>query len=147
MAQKKIITICASVSFYKDIPAIEKQLKALRFQVKLPESLYTMIQTKNFNTESYKPWFQDPSYYKRKTQYIKRHNKKIAESNAILVLNNEKKGVKGYIGGNVLMEMAVAFHLKKRIYIYNQIDEKSPLKEEILGVQPIIIDQDLTKIT
>lgn len=143
---KKTITICASVSFYKDIPPIEKQLKEMGFRVKTPDSLKSMIKTENFNADYYKPWFDDPSFYNKKTRYIKLHNKKIVEGDAILILNNEKNGIKGYIGGNVLMEMAVAFHFKKKIFILNKISEKSPLLEEILGVQPVILNGEISKM-
>ena len=61
------------------------------------------------------------------------------------VCNYDKKDIKGYIGGNTLMEMGLAFFLKKKIYLLNEIPEIS-YKEEILGVKPIIIIGDLSKI-
>ena len=64
---------------------------------------------------------------------------------AILVANYDKKGVKGYIGGNTLMEMGLAFFLKKKVYLLNEVPEL-PYKEEILGVKPIILNDNLTKI-
>ena len=57
----------------------------------------------------------------------------------------DKNGVKGYIGGNTLMEMGLAFYLKKKIYLLNEVPEL-PYKEEILGVKPIILNGDLSKI-
>jgi len=71
--------------------------------------------------------------------------KKVAWSDAVLVINYDKNGIKGYIGGNTLMEIGLAFFLKKKIYLLNKIPELS-YKEEILGVKPIIISGDLTKI-
>ena len=56
-----------------------------------------------------------------------------------------KDGKKNYIGGNTLMEMGLAFFLKKKIFLLNQIPELS-YKEEILGVKPILINGDLNKI-
>jgi hypothetical protein len=48
---------------------------------------------------------------------MKGHFKKVLDSDAILVTNFEKNGVEGYIGGNVLMEITLAFHYKKPIFI------------------------------
>lgn len=71
----------------------------------------------------------------------------MAEADAILVLNYEKHGVQNYIGGNVLMEMALAFYLKKPIYILNEIPEQSNFLEEIIGLNPIVLRGDLKKLT
>jgi hypothetical protein len=43
------------------------------------------------------------------------------------------------------MEMGLAFFLRKKIYLLHEIP-KLPYKEEILGVKPIILDNDLSKI-
>jgi len=62
------------------------------------------------------------------------------------VLNYDKKGVKGYVGGNTLMEIGVAFFLSKPIYLLNDIPEDVSYAEEILGMMPIVINGDLAKI-
>jgi hypothetical protein len=61
------------------------------------------------------------------------------------VLNHEKNGIVGYIGGNTLIEMGVAFYLGKKIYLYDPIPEMS-YTEEILGMKPTVIDGDLSRI-
>jgi len=43
------------------------------------------------------------------------------------------------------MEMGLAFFLKKKIYLLNQIPELS-YKEEVLGMRPIILGGDFSKI-
>lgn len=70
---------------------------------------------------------------------------KVNWSDAILVLNYDKNNIIGYIGGNTLMEIGVAFFLKKKIYLLNLIPEIS-YKEEIIGMKPIIINGDLSII-
>jgi hypothetical protein len=77
---------------------------------------------------------------------IKDHFRKVIEADAILVLNLEKNGVFGYIGGNTLMEMALAFHLRKPIFIYNEIDDSLNFKEEVYGLEPVFIKGDLKLI-
>lgn len=77
--------------------------------------------------------------------YIRQHYKHILASNAVLVVNSKKNGIKGYIGGNVLIELGQAYVNDKKIFLLNQIPEM-PYTEEILALQPIILDGDLSKI-
>ncbi|MEI6238519.1 MAG: hypothetical protein WCP15_03230 [bacterium] len=42
---------------------------------------------------------------KKAHDYIRQHYNRILQSDAVIFVNNEKNGVKNYIGGNCLMEM------------------------------------------
>lgn len=143
---KKIITICSSASHYEKVLEIEKELKKLGFKTKIPQTAKTMQRTNNFDVSTYKTWYKDKNDYGKKTKLMLAHFKKILDSNAILIVNMDKNGMKGYIGGNVLMEMTIAFHYKKPIFIYNDISEKLQIKEEVYGVKPRFINGDLSKI-
>lgn len=147
MKAKKIITICSSASFYKDVIEVEKELKKLGFKVKIPTTARKMEKNGNFNVNSYKTWFKNVKDYKKKTKLMRGHFKKVIEGDTILVVNNKKRGIVGYIGGNVLMEMTLAFHYKKPIYILSKIGKKQPFIEEILGLNPIFLNGDIKKIT
>lgn len=125
---------------------IEKELKQLGFSVKIPKTARVMQKTGNFNIASYKTWYKNKLDYKKKKALMDRHFKKVMEADAILVVNNEKNGMQGYIGGNVLMEIVLAYHYKKPVYILNPIAEDFPIKEEIYGLFPIFLNGDLTKI-
>lgn len=83
-----------------------------------------------------------------KNNVMRRNFDLVAESDAILVLNHKKNGTDGYIGVSVLMEMAIAHHLGKKIYLFNQIPsfEKVRWAHEVSIMQPTIINGDLTKI-
>jgi hypothetical protein len=76
---------------------------------------------------------------------IKRYFQIINNSDAILVLNFDKNNIKNYIGGNALIEMAFAYVLEKEIYLLNLIP-KINYSDEIIAMQPIIINGDLSKI-
>ncbi|MEK7571403.1 MAG: hypothetical protein AAB553_03940 [Patescibacteria group bacterium] len=143
---KKTIAICASVSFYKEIPEVAKELRQKGFRVLLPDSLRIMQRTGNFDPDYHKTWFTNPEDYKIKRRLINNHFKKIATGDAILVINNEKKGIKGYIGGNVLMEITIAYYLKKQIYLWNQIEKGNPFEEEILALNAKAINKKLELI-
>jgi hypothetical protein len=146
MKTKKIITICSSASFYKDALDVAERLKRIGYKVKLPKTANIMKRSGNLNVDYYKTWYKNDNDYHKKKKLMDEHFKKVIESDAILVVNNEKKGVKGYIGGNVLMEMTVAYREKKPIYLWNDIDSNSPFEEEIKGMGSIILNKDLSGI-
>ncbi|MCL5438815.1 MAG: hypothetical protein M1268_02400 [Patescibacteria group bacterium] len=143
MKNKKIITICSSATFYKQILEIEEKLKKLGFKVKIPKTAKIMQRNNNFDVGFYKTWFNNKNDYSKKTKLMKDHFKKIIDADMILVANYEKNGVAGYIGGSVLTEMAIAFHYKKPIFIYDEISEDLNIKEEIYGLNPIFIKKNL----
>jgi len=145
-ATKKVITICSSASFYEKALDIEIILKKMGFSVKLPLTANKMRKTKNFNVEAIKPWLKDAKNYARKTFLTKHHFNKIIEGDSILVLNYEKNGIKGYIGGAVLSEMAIALHFKKPIYVLYPFPERVSYLEELWGMQPIFLNGDLSRI-
>jgi len=82
---------------------------------------------------------------KNNEDVINQHFKLIENSDAVLILNYEKNGIKNYIGGNTFLEMGIAFYLKKMIYLINSIPQLT-YETEIIAMKPIIINGDLTKI-
>ena len=84
--------------------------------------------------------------FKRSHDYIRQHYKHILESDAILIVNNEKKGKKNYIGGNCLMEMGMAYVNGKKIFLLNDIPLDSAYLDEIKAMDPICLHGDLNDI-
>jgi nucleoside 2-deoxyribosyltransferase len=76
---------------------------------------------------------------------IRTYFKKISDSDAILVLNYKKKEIENYIGGNTFLEIGFAHVLNKKIYLLNPIPEMH-YKDELVAMQPIVINGDLGKI-
>lgn len=142
----KIITICSSASFYTQVLEAKDTLKKRGFAVLVPLTANRMKKKGDFRVETYKTWFTNPDDYKRKMFLTKHHFNKIVKGDAILVLNYKKNGIEGYIGGAVLCEMAIALQFKKKIYVLNPIDTACPYKEEILGMAPMILNGDLSRI-
>ena len=87
---------------------------------------------------------KDPSQFYKKTALMDAHFKKVAEGDAVLVVNLDKGVIKGYIGGNALMEMMLAYWLKKPVYIWKNIDREHPFYEEILGINANFLNEDLS---
>jgi hypothetical protein len=77
---------------------------------------------------------------------MRKHFDEVANGNAILVINNEKHGKANYIGGNVLMEMSLAFYQKKPIFVLNGLPHESTFEEELKGMMPVLLNGDLSKI-
>ena len=144
--KRKTITICASASSYKQAIAVAEELNALGFRVLLPFTALKMKKSGNFDVAAYKLWFKDPKQYARKQRLMRGHFQKVRSGDAVLVLNYEKNGIAGYIGGNTLMEMGLAFHYKKPIYILNPVSPKLGFLEEVLGLQPVFLNGKLEKI-
>lgn len=145
-SRKPIITICSSASFYKQAVDIQDQLSKLGYQVVVPATATIMKESGDFDVSHYKTWFADANDYHKKAQLIRTHFIEIEKGDAILVLNYEKHGVENYIGGNVLMEMSLAFWLNKPIFIMNEVPEKSAFEEEIRGMEPILLHGDVTSL-
>lgn len=139
---KPIITICSSAAFYKQAVEIQEQLNRLGIEVIVPVAATHMKESGDFDVSHYKTWFADADDYYKKSQLMRAHFKEVEKGDAILVLNYEKHGVQNYIGGNVLMEMAIAFWLKKPIFIINEMPEESAFEEEIKGLEPILLHGD-----
>ena len=78
---------------------------------------------------------------------IKKHYNEIKRSDAILVINKNKSGIKNYIGGNSFLEMGYAYVLNKRIYTLNDIPENLPIfYQELVAMQPISLNGNLKRI-
>ena len=83
---------------------------------------------------------------KREYSYLHQHYKNILESDAVLIVNEEKNGVKNYIGGNVLMEMGQAHVNNKKIFLLNNIPLEVPYIDEIKAIDPICLQGNLSRI-
>jgi hypothetical protein len=138
-AKKPVITICSSSSFYRQAGELKDILTVQGFEVIIPKMAEEMKAKNNFERIDYQPWLKDPSAYHVKAGLIRDHFNEVAKADAILVLNYEKHGVANYIGGNVLMEMGIAFHLKMPIFILNEAPTDVSYAEEVLGLEPIML--------
>ena len=79
--------------------------------------------------------------------FIRKHYELIINSDAILVLNHDKKGIKNYIGGNSFLEIGYAYIQNKKIFLMNNIPEIELIKQEIEAVQPTILNGNLNLIS
>ena len=144
------ITICGSIAFIKEMEQLAVLLQELGHQVKFPPTKVPgekgdLIDASEYYKFKKSSTSNDDWIWQNHSQRIIDHFQKITESDSVLIANYSKNGIENYIGPNTLMEMGVAFYLKKPIYLLNPIPEIS-YKEEILGVKPIVINGDLAKV-
>lgn len=144
----KTITICSSANFYRQAVEIQTVFEKLGYKVIIPETAQKMKQSGDYEVSHYKTWFADDNDYHKKAALMRGHFEEIERGDMVLVLNYEKYGMPNYIGGNVLIEIGVAFYLNKPVFILNEIPENSPFLEEIKGFMPIALHgkvEDLPK--
>jgi len=77
---------------------------------------------------------------------IRAHCQLIEQADAILVLNYTKRQIENYIGGNSFLEMGYAYALNKRIYLLNPIPDIAFYQSEMVAMQPIVLNGDLSLI-
>jgi len=144
------ITLCGSIAFQDEALSIKEKLEKLGHEVRLwPTKLKNgegqLICAKEYYKIRKTAADNEKWVWDRKAEAVLEHFNKVVWSDAILVANYDKNNINGYIGGNTLMEMGLAFFLNKKIYLLNSIPEMS-YKEEILGVKPVVINGDLNEI-
>lgn len=134
------ILIIGSMAFAKDMVKIKKELIALGHEANIP-----------FGTE---PHLKDEKFVDSLEENLKfciendvmRENfKEVARHDAVLVLNKKRNAIEGYIGVSVLMEMAIAHYLGKKIFLWNSVPHYNNIRwaHEVAIMQPIVINEDI----
>ena len=140
------IAICASLDFSHEMKGFVDRLEKLGHSVVLPKTSEMVIKGE-ISLERIKKMKEKGEIHKRMQEYdvLRYYFGKIRESDAILVLNLDKKGVKGYVGGNTFLEMGFAHVLGKKIFLLNQIPDM-PYLDEMRAMQPIVLNGRLEGI-
>lgn len=146
------IVICGSLAFHKRMQTVRDRLIAAGHTAVIPGSTVEVPDGRQFTTaEWYRFKKADGSFdlewvRERKASAMRAYLNEVAASDAILVLNYAKSGIRGYIGGNTLVEMGVAFQAGKPIFLWNDPPAMA-YTEEILGMRPIVLRGRLDALT
>ena len=135
------ITICSSMRFAAEILAVKKTLEREGHVVFAPDGAQDYLEGR-----ANKRRRCEGAERKIARDLIRQHHSYIANSDAILVLNYEKRGIKNYIGGNTFLEMGFAFVLGKKLYMLHGSPEIDLIQEEILAMQPVVLDGDISNL-
>lgn len=138
MKDIKTITICSSVSFYKEVVDIKKELEEKGFTVLVPDLAEELAKIDSY-ADLEKNKQQDDGNPELKKGFIDAHISKIEQADAVLIVNHMKHSIAGYIGPNVLMEMTVAYYLKKPIYLLETPAKELPAYDEIMAMGVLYI--------
>ncbi|MFA5050594.1 MAG: hypothetical protein WC499_00550 [Patescibacteria group bacterium] len=130
------IAICGSIAFSKEILETQKILEAKGLIAIAPKDILKYAEGE-VNHED--------KWSKIEGDVFKEYFEEIKKCDAILVINKDKQGIKNYIGGNSLIEMAFAHILNKKIFLLNQIP-KMNYTDEIEAMKPIILNGNVDKI-
>ncbi|MFA6447202.1 MAG: hypothetical protein WCW31_03000 [Patescibacteria group bacterium] len=144
------LTLCGSIAFHDKMLEVKNQLEAAGHKVDLPP---TVVKDEQGNAILVKEYYElrkscgeDISWiWDRKEECMRDHFNKIERSDAVLILNYPKNDIENYIGTNTLLEMGLAFHLRKPIYLLFSVPELQS-KEEILGMKPISLNGRLDSL-
>ncbi len=142
----KTIVLCPSAAFYEHVNQLADEINSMGFKAIVPLNAKQMKEKGDYNVEAVKTWYKDPTDFSKKTEFMRQHFDEVAKGDIVFVVNDEKRGVPGYIGSNVLLEMGLGFYYKKPIYVLNPISTEASNYEEVVGMGSIIINGDLTKI-
>lgn len=144
------------MTFYEGMLSIKENLEKLGHTVLLPsvalevpseqegeKKYFGQYMEENGGIDAFPA--EDP-IWSLKEGAINDHFRKIETSDAVIIANYDKKGVTGYVGGNTLIEIGLAFYLKKKIFILNQVSSELSYKQEIMGMKPTFLLGDYSKI-
>jgi len=138
------ITLCGSVKFANKFVESYHELENIGHEPKMHELMFGIAD--GSASELIKDIKREHWSTKKKHGFIKWWYNSITESDAILVLNYDKNGIKNYIGGNTLMEMGFAHVHDKKIFLMNPVPEEVSYSDEIKAMVDVVLDGDLSKI-
>jgi hypothetical protein len=134
------IVICGSMTASRRMLELQKQLIIKGHKVILPESVDKYVKSENIEK-----LHSESTKIKIQFDLIRGYYRKIQKSNAILVVNVDRKGIKNYIGGNSFLEIGFAHVLGKKIFLLNSIPQMS-YNDEIKAMKPTVLNGNLSSI-
>ena len=140
------IVLCSSASFYKHVNELADQLDAAGYEAVMPKNARKMRKTDDYDVAKSKTWYDNPEDFVKKRAYVDAHFAEIEQGDAVLIVNDKKHGIEGYIGPNVLMEMALAYYLGKKMYVLNTVTKENTVYEEVLGLGCEQLDGDIQNL-
>mgnify|MGYP001617850585 FL=1 len=142
------IVICGSIAFINEMQEAKERLESRGYEVEIPNieargEFGELISTKELYLLRKRSMEVTPDWiWERNREGMQAHFGKVAGADAIVVVNNAKNGIEGYIGANTFLEIGLAFHLNKKIYLLHPIPEAS-YREEVISMNPSILNGNL----
>jgi len=134
------LMICGSMHFSKEMLEAKNMLEKLGHEVMVPSDVNECLKNPELNMDL---------NYCMESDIDKKDFDQVAKSDGIVVLNYERNDVKGYVGGATLMEIGLARHLNKKIFLLFNPPKEEDLRYalEIKVARPIVLNGDLNNIS
>lgn len=137
------IMISGSMTFAHDILTLQKKLEKLGHQIALPLGMEPHLTDSTFPDN-----LEGDLKYCIENDVIRKNFEQIRDQDAMLVFNKKKNDIDGYMGVSMLMELAIAYFLKKKIFILYDIPHfrQHRWAHEVTIMQPIMLHGKLGNI-
>lgn len=135
------ILIGGSMSFAPKMMEVKKALEELWHTVSVSSDIEIFLWTPKDKMS-----LEEELASCKETDIMREFFNDIANHEAILFLNYEKRWIPGYIGASVLMEIGIAYYLEKKIFLMNKIDRTQWYALEVLIADPTILNGNLSLI-
>jgi len=137
------ITICGSLTFANNMIEVKQKLEKLGHQVNLPPDTEIVVGGKLDHND-----LEADFEHCVENDILKKHFANIERSDAVLILNYDKNGIKGYVGTSTFMEIGLAYFLNKKIFLLNLLPHHSEHRwvHEVRIINPVILNGNLSKI-
>lgn len=132
------ITLCGSIAFIQNMLQAKQVLENAGHTVQMPPTHITaedgsqmpVLDYYNMRkaAEPYNTWV-----WQTKAAAMRNHFNKVVWCDAVLVVNEDKNGIPSYIEPNTFLEVGLAFHLSKKIYLLHSLPQQD-FTEELLGM-------------
>lgn len=134
------VYVAASSSFWDRLPGVKDQLEKLGHEVLLPST----VDDPELEERS---WKDGEDAHAKLIEGLFKDSEEIIgkQSDAIYLLNWDKRGISGYVGGAALIELYIAHREHKKIFIENDVFP-GLMYDEIMGFGPTFVHSDLSKI-
>lgn len=135
------IMIVGSMAFSKEMLETQRQLQELGHEVSISCDTELHVQD---------PLLRDDLVRDKEhvlgNDVMRRCFDLVAASDAVLALNHKHKNIEGYLGTSTLMEIGLAGHLRKKIFLLNPIAPEQRYRHEVDVLGGIIVDGDLSRV-
>lgn len=129
------------MSFSKEMLEAQKKLNDAGHEALVPPDAEVHL-----NDPGLKEDVRRQEEHSRETDIMIECYKLIEESDAVLLLNYEKKGQEGYIGASALMELGMAYYLGKKMFMLFDVPESHYASMEMKVMKPVVLEGDVTRI-
>ncbi len=133
------VIVCGSMSFAREMVDAKQHLDGLGFDATVHSDTERFVNNPDFKTDSIENF-----NHCKENDIMRKAFEAVGDNDAILVLNLPKNGINGYIGVSTMMEIGLAYHLGKRIFLMFPPMEK--LSGEMKIMKATVLNGDLNEM-